>query len=114
MTYRLVFSYNRETMTFIVKDREIFYTDRKFKNWIRCIPPPENFLKAVALSRNRISANFINIFKFTEEEIKEYQSANSEEELSQIIIKDAKTRGVQFVLKEQIDDETFQDSKFIR
>lgn len=92
---RLLFSFNREPLNFIVKDREIFYTQRTFgdKNWVRCMPPPENFKQIVALSRNRIPAMLINMFQFTEEEMKEYNDAKDEQALADIIIKDATSRG---------------------
>lgn len=96
---KIVFSYNREIMNFVVKDREIYYSDKRWGNWIRCLPPPENFLKVVALSRNRIPAFVYNLFRFTEEEIKEYEAAKDEEALAEIIIKDAKSKGCIFIKK---------------
>jgi len=72
----LSFLYDREPLNFVVKGREIYYTQRKLAqgSWVRCIPPPENFMKIVALSRNRIPSMLINMFKFTDEEIKEYET----------------------------------------
>ena len=91
----LTFQFNREPLNFIVKGREIFYTQRKFAagTWVRCMPPPENFQRIVALSRNRVPAFLIDMFKFTEEEIKEYNNAKDEEALAAIIIRDAKVKG---------------------
>lgn len=86
-------------MNFIIKNKEIFYSDRRWGNWVRCIPPPENFMKVVSLSRNRIPTFLINMFKFTEEEIKEYNEAKDEDALSEIIIKDAKSKGCIFIQK---------------
>lgn len=98
---RLAFNYNREPMNFIIKDREIYYTDRKWGSWVRCIPPPVNFIKTVSLSRNRIPTYLINLFKITPEEMKEYEEAKTEQALADIIIKDAKSKGCIFV--KQID-----------
>jgi hypothetical protein len=99
MVIHLSFRFDREPLNFVVKEREIYYSQRKFGGgiMIRCIPPPENFMKAVALSRNRINANLINMFKFTEEEIKEYNDAKDEQALADLIIKDAKGKGCIFV-----------------
>jgi hypothetical protein len=102
---KLVFNYNREPMNFIIKNREIFYSDRRWGNWIRCMPPPENFMKAVSLSRNRIPAMLINMFKFTEEEIKEYNDAKDETALAEIITRDAKSKGCIFVKQINETDE---------
>jgi hypothetical protein len=102
---KLVFNYNREPMNFIIKNREIFYSDRRWGNWIRCMPPPENFMKAVALSRNRVPAMLINMFKFTEEEVKEYNDAKDENALAEIITRDAKSKGCIFVKQINETDE---------
>jgi hypothetical protein len=104
---KLVFSINREPMNFIVKDREIYYTDRRWGSWVRCVPPPENFIKVVSLSRNRIPSYLINLFKMTPEEIKEYEGAKTEQELAEIIIRDAKSKGCIFVnqTKELLEEE---------
>ena len=60
----LSFQYDREPLSFVVKEKEIFYTQRKFAggNWIRCVPAPENFVKIVAMSRNKIPSYLINLF----------------------------------------------------
>lgn len=106
---KLVFHYNREIMNFIVRDKEIFYSDRKWSNWIRCLPPPANFMKTVILSRNRIPRFLVDLFKFTDEEIKEYESAKTEQELADIIIKDCKAKGCIFV--KQMDEMSQEDEK---
>jgi hypothetical protein len=90
---KLLFNYNKEPMNFIIKDREIYYSDRRWGNWVRCMPPPENFMKVVALSRNRIPSMLINMFKFTDEEVKEYENAKDEKALAEIITRDAKGKG---------------------
>lgn len=103
----LAFSFNREPLNFVVKGREIFYTQRKFArgSWVRCMPPPENFLKIIALSRNKIPSFLAEMFKFTDEEIKEYNEAKDEEALAQIIIKDAKGKACIFVSSTKVEEE---------
>jgi hypothetical protein len=101
---KLAFNFNREPMNFIIKEKEIFYSDRKFGRWVRCMPPPENFMKIVSLSRNRIPAFLIEMFRFTEEEIKEYNDAKDEEALAQIIIRDAKSKSCIFINSEKIEE----------
>ena len=107
----LTFQYSREPLNFIVKGKEIYYTQRKFAggNWIRCIPAPENFIRIVALSRNRIPSYIANIFKLTPEEMKEYETAKTEQELAKIIIRDAKSKGCIFV--KQMDGILEEDAK---
>jgi len=98
---KLNFSINRETMHFVIKGREIYYTQRKFAagTWVRCMPPPENFARIVAMSRNKIPPMLVDMFKFTDEEIKEYEATKTEEELANIVIRDAKSKGCLFISK---------------
>ena len=103
MIIHLSFTYNREVLNFLIKDREIYYTDRKWRAWIRCLPPPEDFINKIKMSRNNIPKYLANLFNFTEEEIKEYENAKDEEELSKIIIKDALSKGCRLLKKEVKD-----------
>lgn len=98
----LKFTFNRETLNFTIKNKDIYYCDRIFKQLIRCLPPPENLIKTVALSRNKIPKYIIDLFTFTEAEMKEYNDAKGETELADIIIKDCKSKGCIFQSKEEI------------
>lgn len=98
---QIVLAFNREILNFLVKDREIYYTDRKWKAWIRCMPLPKDFIQQVRLSRNKIPAFITDLFNFTEEEMKEYNGAKTEKELAEIIIKDAKLKGCKLVNMEE-------------
>lgn len=90
---KLNFTYNRETLSFVIKEKEIWYTDKVWRNLVRCLPPPKDLMKTIALSRNRIPLVIVDMFKFTEEELKEYGNAKTEEELANIVIKDSKSKG---------------------
>jgi hypothetical protein len=101
---QLIFAYNREVLNFLVKDREIFYTDRKWKAWIRCLPPPEDLIKQIKLSRNKIPAFISELFKFSDEDLKEYESAKSERELADLIIRDARVKGCKIIQDREVKD----------
>jgi len=94
---KLQFNYNKEMLFFLVKEKEIYYTDRKWKAWIRCLPPPKDFINIVKGSRNRIPASLINFFIFTEEELAQYNAAKTEEELADIIVLDSQLKGCKLV-----------------
>jgi len=113
MIIHLSFTYNREVLTFLIKNKEIYYTDRKWKAWIRCLPPPEDFLQKIKLSRNKIPKNLAKLFKFTKEELEEYKNAKDEEELANIITKDAISKGCKSFKRETIKDpaEAAEDPK---
>jgi len=100
MIIHLSFMYNREVLNFLIKNKEIYYTDRNWRAWIRCLPPPENFMQKVQMSRNKIPLSLAKLFTFTEEEMKEYENAKDEEELANIITKDALSKGCRKFNKE--------------
>lgn len=101
---QLVFAVNREILNFLVKEREIFYTDRKWRSWIRCLPPPKNLIQTVKMSRNRIPPFIADLFTFNDEEMEEYESAKTEREIADIIIKDAKLKGCKIVKDQEVKE----------
>jgi len=102
---RLVFAYNREVLNFLVKDREVFYTDRKWRSWVRCLPPPKDLIQKVKMSRNKIPPFIADLFTFSDKEMEEYESAKTEREIANIIIKDAKLKGCKIIKDEEVKDE---------
>ncbi len=87
MDIKLVFAYNREMLQFLVKNMEVFYTDRKWRNkWIRFIPKDDDFVKNYP--------KLAHLFEFTPEELKEYKGAKTNEDLALLIIRDAKSKGL--------------------
>lgn len=100
---KIILVYNRELLTFLVLDKNIYYSDRKLKAVIRCLPQPINLLKTIRESRNRIPKSLLDIFKFTKEEMDEYRNAKNEEELADIIIKDGKLKGCQVLANVEIE-----------
>lgn len=90
---KLIFSINQEIFTIRIKDREIFYSDRKMLEETRVIPVDNRLRMKVINSRNKISQNILKQFELTPEEEKEYNDCNNEEELAVVCIKDAKKNG---------------------
>lgn len=86
-------SINREILTFVIIDRKIYYSDRKFGAMIRLIPKPDKLFVMIAKSRNRFPMFLANLFNLSKEEIEEYNSAKTTEDLANIIIRDAKRNG---------------------
>lgn len=97
---KLVFTINRETLQFLVKDKYIYYTDRKWKNWVQCIPKDPKLIRRVLMSRNQIPVMLVRLFDLSEREQKEYDEAPDDEALSSIIVRDAKLQGCKLVRKE--------------
>jgi len=100
---KLQFSYNKEMMFFLVKVKEVYYTDRKWNAWIRCLPPPKDFLLTIQKSRNKIPAHLAELFEYTNEELEQYAKAGTENQIADIIVKDARGKGLRLI--NRISDE---------
>lgn len=87
---KIVLSINREILTFLIVDRKIFYTDRKFGALIRVIPKPRNLIHIIQQSRNRVPMFIAQLFNLSKEEMAEYERAKTVDELAEIIIRDGK------------------------
>ena len=90
---KLAFTINREIFRVEIKDREIWYGDRKWGRMIRLIPKDEGFIQKVKLSRNKLPHFLLNLFVLTEEEQKQYDEAKDDEALAQICIRDVRLKG---------------------
>lgn len=111
---RLVFSANRELIHFLVIEKNVYYTDRKWATWIRCLPKPENFIQKIKLSRNKFPSFLVNLFNFSEQEIAQYSAAKDEAGIADLIVADAKTKGCRLIVQKsgEIVDEQLK-SKII-
>tara|TARA_R100000656_G_C3944977_1_gene127384 strand:- start:969 stop:1274 length:306 start_codon:yes stop_codon:yes gene_type:complete len=91
---KLVFSANREILQFYIRDKVIYYTDRKWKNWIQCIPKDKELVKKILLSRNKVPKVIARLFNLSKAEEEEYKKAKDDNELAEIITLDCKRQGV--------------------
>ena len=94
MPIKLVFSANREVLQFYIKDKIIYYTDRKWKNWIQCIPKDKELVKKIIVSRNKVPKVIARLFNLSKAEEEQYKKAKDDNELAEIITLDCKRQGV--------------------
>lgn len=113
MAIKLIFSLNREMMRFLIVNKNVFYSDRKWNAWVQCLPKPENFLNTIKMSRNKIPSFLGEMFNLSKEEQEEYNGAKDEDALSEIIIKDCKLRGATLIAKAKEDNKNMEDVKII-
>jgi len=99
----LVFTINREVFRISIDDKTIWYSDRKWKKAIRLIPKDNNFILKIKLSRNAIPYSLIDFFDLTSEEQEEYSNCETDKELAEICIRDAKKKGA-ILLKNKSQD----------
>jgi hypothetical protein len=102
-----VWMINREVYEIIIKDKKVFYRDRKTSYPIQMIPKDPRVCKMILTSRNRIDSNLIKQFDLTKAETEEYESAvaqgrDCEETLAKICKKDCLKSGS--VLQKEIKE----------
>lgn len=100
---RLVFTANREMVHFLIINKSIYYSDRKWATWIRCLPRPENFIQKIKDNKDKSPLFLINLFNYTKEELEQYSSAKDESSIADLIIADARTKGCRLLLRKEGD-----------
>jgi len=111
MAIKIAFIMSRETFRIEVKDKEIWYSDRKWDKAIRLIPKDKDFIKKIITSRNAIPSIIKEMFTLTKKEVEEYEQAKTERELADICIKDCKLKGA-IILKEDVIEKEVNKRKW--
>jgi hypothetical protein len=108
---RIVMTYEREIVMFEISNKIIIYKDRKWPRGFQFMPEDPGIIKAILLSRNSIRHEMIKWIKDSNsgKNLEEYNTAQNDEELVDIITRDAKLKGcvlrkIQW-LKMQLNDE---------
>ena len=89
----MIFTINRELINFIIVDKIIYYSDRKLKSFVRCLPRPDKLLET--------QKSLSKIFEFTEEELKEYGTCISEADVAKSVLRDASLKGCRLIIKKE-------------
>jgi len=97
----LIFIFRNDLLNFKVDGKNIYYNNKFWKKWIRCIPKDEELIKKIRMSRNKIPDVLAKMFNLSEKDQKEYDNADSEDELADIIIKDCKQKGLKLKFNEK-------------
>lgn len=102
----LIFTLHREIFRIKIDNKAIWYSDKKWKNAVRIVPKDDLFSRKILFSRNKIpkhlAEEIMKMFELTDEEKKEYDAAETEEELAEICIKDCGRKGAMLLKKEKI------------
>lgn len=94
---KLVFTFNRETLQFLVENKIVSYTDRKWKGFIQVIPEDKEFIKKAIMARNKVPIKIIHALIIDAnkgENFKEWQNAKNDNEVAEIIIRDCAKQGI--------------------
>ena len=100
MTISLIFSFNRELLSFLIVNKEVFYKDKVFIKYIRVVPEDKELIEQIKAQEAKQSkflpAQFrVNhkIFELSPQEIKEYEECKTDEDVAALIKRDASSRG---------------------
>jgi hypothetical protein len=95
---RLLFTYEREVLIFEIENKVIVYRDRKWQTGIKFIPKDVEFVKKVIFSRNALSHNLIKWIAEANsgKSLAEWQACKDDEEVAEIVKRDACSRGCVF------------------
>lgn len=91
-------------MTFLVKDKEVYYKDRIFSKFIRIVPEDKVLIaqiKAQEEYQKRFSPMQVGLtskmFELSDEEKKEYLACKTDEDIVNLIKRDALSKGCLFI-----------------
>ena len=98
MTIRLGFTINREIVHFLIEGKVIRYYDRKWSHGVQFMPKDHEFIRTIIFSRNRIQLAE-QIRQWIDEansgdNLTEYNACQTEEDIANIIRRDALKKGL--------------------
>lgn len=104
MTIKLMFEINSNYFIITIDKKVITYSDAKQnKLWggpLQWLPHDPTVFSKIRASRNKIPMQMINLFLVPEEEMKEFQNAKDDNELRDLVIRDAKLHFCKLIKEE--------------
>lgn len=108
---KLIFFIQKETFIVEIKEKEIWYLDRKLKRATRLVPVDNELNKNIILSRNKLPNYLLDMFKLTKEEQEEYENAKDENEIATICIRDCEKNLATLQKREEYSEKEVEDGK---
>lgn len=94
----LIFTFNREVIKFSIQDKVIRYYDRKWSNGIQFMPKDVELIKKLIMNRNRIphAQQILDWIRDanTGKNFEEYTRCTTDEEVAEVIRRDAASKGL--------------------
>jgi hypothetical protein len=97
LTFMIQAGINPELINIIIKGKQVIYSDRIWSMGVILLPPNKEMENKILMSRNKYPQHLLNMFKLSDNDLKEYESAKSEEDLAQFAIKDCNLKGYKLV-----------------
>lgn len=97
----LTFEKSGQYFVITIEGKKILYWDNKQgKLWggpLQYLPPDPKIAQKIQMSRNKIPAEFINLFFIPKWELDEFEKAQTEEELKEIVLRDTRNHGCKLI-----------------
>lgn len=98
---KLMFSKNNQFFIITIENKTIKYWDKlEGKLWngpLQYLPPDPKTISRIKMSRNKIPMHFIELLKIPKEEMAEFDNAKTDDELKELVIRDAKKNGCKLI-----------------
>lgn len=101
MTYVMTWKFQNEVFNIKIEDKRIYYYDRKMgKLWgkaLQFLPRDSTVENTIIMSRGKIPKQMLEFLRVTPEDQAEYDSAKTDVDLRELVIKDCKKMGCTLV-----------------
>lgn len=98
---KMMFEKEGKYFVITIDKKKILYWDKlQGEIWgtsLQYLPPDKNIQRKIKMSRNKIPAEFIDLFNVPKEEMKEFEDAKDDNELKELVLKDTKKHGCQLI-----------------
>ena len=99
LTFMVHAGINPELIHISITGKQIIYSDRIWFMGVVLLPQNKEMENKILMSRNKYPQHLLNMFKLSDNDIKEYESAKTEEELAQFAIKDCNLKGYKLITR---------------
>jgi len=93
---RLVFTMNKEVVSFTIKERIVRYYDRVWKSSVQFLPKDHDFLRKIRNSRNALPMKICGWIQDANsgKNLEEYQNCKDDEAIADIIVRECRLKGL--------------------
>jgi ABC-type lipopolysaccharide export system ATPase subunit len=96
-----MFSLHGQFFIITIENKKILYWDRlQGELWggsLQYLPQDASVRRKIDMSRNRIPANFKDLLEIKKEELDEFNNAKDDDELKELVLRDAKNNGCKLI-----------------
>lgn len=90
---KLMFEKERHFFLITIENRKVLYWDKKVSVHLQYLPPDPNIDMKIRMSRNKLNHNVKELLKISQDDLKDFENAKDDNEIKDLVIRDAKTKG---------------------